>query len=460
MNTVNEILTKKDYSNKEKYHLATEQSFSGTPLWIKIVFVLCMILASIGEQKTLNVMFKALPKAITIGVIALAFFYGIYKSDYRSLKKILVPIFMYVAMLVLIMIYSLVIWVFGFTETTSILRGCSKLMIQLIALLTAASGVYLFKKESIKLFFISFCICNTLIMLIEMPKFGVAESISSLVHVIVTFGEAKGFARELEVHDLTYIMGQFFVYYVLFAPNDTKALKKEKWIGAILSGFFFMAGLKRIAFLGLCLAVVIGLVLRNRKHRRKIVIYSGVVMVGVLFVYVYMIRSGDFVALLEKFNIDTMGRANAWAMAAEYYEFSPVFLGRGFESVDAIVKEWAALGLTQKAQALHNDYLRIFIELGIYGFAIWVTAQCVIYPILLGKYYDDNTVCVYACIFIYMSTTFMTCNTAFSFWSTMILRLIPMAYASTVEKAEPVLKWKPPTSKEMEGRIRELSERI
>ncbi len=459
MNTVNEILTKKDYFNKNKYHIATEQEFGGKPLWVKIFFVLCIVLAAMGDQKVLNSMFGALPKAISIGVIALAFFYGIYKNDYHSLKKILVPIIMYVAMLVMIMLYSLIIWVLGFAEVSSIMRGGSKLLFQLIAVLVAVSGVYLFGKESIKLFLISFCLCNALIMLIEMPRFGIVASISSLIHAIVTFGDAKGYARTLEIHDLTFIMGQFFVYYVMYAPKDTQEKKKERMLGIIASGFFFLVGMKRIAFLALGLSFVVGLFLKKRKNKQKIIVWSGVLLVGVFFLFIYTIQSGDFIALLERLNIDTMGRSRAWAMAAEYYDFSPAFLGYGFESVDAIVKGWAEQGLVNKAQPLHNDYLRVFIELGFYGFAIWIIAQYVIYPIVWCKCYDDNTACVYVCMLVYMSVTFMTDNTAFSYWSTMALRLIPMAYASAEKKAESIIKWQAPTRKEMECRIQELYEK-
>jgi hypothetical protein len=46
----------------------------------------------------------------------------------------------------------------------------------------------------------------------------------------------------------------------------------------------------------------------------------------------------------------------------------------------------------------------------------------------------------------YMSVTYLTDNTAFYFWDSIGLRLIPMSYAFGIYKQEKKNKWKPPTS--------------
>lgn len=456
MNTLNEILTKKDYSKKRHIEQSADALNSGKPVWIKVLFILCIILATMGDQKLLNSMFGPLPKAVSIGVIAIAFFYGIYLGDYKSLKKILTPAIMYISLLAFIMIYSLIIWILGFTEFSSIIRGGSKLSFQLIAVLVAVSGVYLFGKESIKLFLIAFCMCNAIIMLIEMPKYGISASMESLIHAVVTFGDAKGYARTLEIHDLTFIMGQFAIYYLLFAPKDTAEHRKERRYGIAASLFFFIVGMKRIAIFALLFTLLLGLLIRNRKNNYGIVLGIGITTTILSFLFVYTVRNGSFMRTLEAFGVDTMGRTSAWEMASEYYEFSPRYLGRGFESVDAIVKDWVVQGRTNKALPLHNDYLKMFIELGFYGYTVWVCVQYIIYPIIWKRTYTPITAVVYMCVLMYMSVTFMTDNTAFSYWSTMALRLLPMAFASGEEKTEPVQKWRPPSSKEMEYRVREL----
>lgn len=456
MSTLNEILTKKDYSKKGRFATTDASLNSGKPAWLKFLFILCIILAAMGDQKLINSLFGALPKAISIGAIGLAFFYGIYIGDSKSLKKILAPTIMYISLMAFMMIYSLIIWILGFTDLSSIMRGGSKMGFQMIAVLVAISGAYLFGKESIKLFLIAFCISNALIMLIEMPRFGFGASVSSLVHAIVTFGDAKGYARTLEIHDLTFIMGQFSIYYLLFAPKATPEQRKERRRGIAASLTFFIVGMKRIAFLAVGFAILLGLLIRNRKNNYRIVMGIGIFMTIFSFVFIYMVRSGILMSTLEMFGIDTMGRTSAWDMASEYYEFSPTFLGRGFESVDAIVKEWVVQGKAKKALPLHNDYLKMFIELGFYGYTLWVSFQYILYPIIWKKVYNSKVACMYMCLFMYMSVTYMTDNTAFLYWSTVALRLLPMAFACGEEKEQPALKWRPPTNREIEYRIQEL----
>ncbi len=85
---------------------------------------------------------------------------------------------------------------------SSMIRGCSKVIFQSIAILTALSGVYLFGAEAVDLFAVSMCLANGAIMVLEIPSFGIAASIQSLITCLVTFGDAEGYARNLEIHDL------------------------------------------------------------------------------------------------------------------------------------------------------------------------------------------------------------------------------------------------------------------
>ena len=52
------------------------------------------------------------------------------------------------------------------------------------------------------------CLANGAIMVLEIPSFGIAASVQSLITCLVTFGEAEGYARNLEIHDITFVFGQ------------------------------------------------------------------------------------------------------------------------------------------------------------------------------------------------------------------------------------------------------------
>lgn len=116
--------------------------------------------------------------------------------------------------------------------------------------------MYLFGAEAVDLFAVAMCLANGAIMVLEIPSFGIAASIQSLITCLVTFGDAEGYARNLEIHDLTFVFGQLVLYYVVFAPKDTRRERKKRWRMILLCTFFFLVGMKRIAIPAVVLFVV------------------------------------------------------------------------------------------------------------------------------------------------------------------------------------------------------------
>ena len=83
MRTLDQILTKKDYSRKTPASLFYKDS----PLWQRLLTIGCVVflsVAGLGEWKVLNGMLGGLPKAITLGVIGLACFTRTKSASERS----------------------------------------------------------------------------------------------------------------------------------------------------------------------------------------------------------------------------------------------------------------------------------------------------------------------------------------------------------------------------------------
>ena len=182
------------------------------PAFIIFLVVACTIFAGLGDWKVLNNAYGGLPKAIVLGAIVCAFLYFLVSADFGKLRKamsffpiFLIPIAVYI-------VISMYIWITDLSQVASISRAWEKILFQTITIIYAVFMCYLLEERAINYLFFSMCAVNTAIMLLEMPKYGIAESISSVVTCIVTFGEAEGFVRALEIHDITFLFGQFFVY--------------------------------------------------------------------------------------------------------------------------------------------------------------------------------------------------------------------------------------------------------
>lgn len=425
--------------------------------FLKICFVFMLVCASMGEWKVINSALGGLPKAICMGVIFTAALYAFVKPNLKKAAQLLPPTLMYLSLIVLLMLWSLAIWIMNFTDVSSVVRGGSKMVFQTISIMTAVSAVYMFGLESINLFTVSLCITNSLIMILEIPNYGLAESITSLINCVVKFGDAIGYARALEIHDLTFVFGQLIIYYAIFAPRKTRTEKKKRNCFLALCIFFFTVGMKRIAIPAVILFILFAMILKKRKKLNMFFVLYGIGMTAFFMVFICGVRSGGVSELCARFGIDMMGREYLWKLAGDYYSFSPMYMGKGFEFVDTIVTQWYNEGIIKLALMFHNDILKVFVEMGFPGFLIWSLVQYLVYPVFFAKYADTKTAVLYTSVLGYMTFTYLTDNTAFYFWSTMGLKLIVLAYA-VYRKKESSEKnaWKPPEKNDIKARTQEL----
>lgn len=324
----------------------------------------------------------------------------------------------------------------------------------------AVALVYLFREKAIELFTISICIANTAIMLLSISGYGFAASIQSLVTCLITFGDADGYALQLEIHDLTFVFGQMILYYAVFAPRTTRQEKRKRWLYLLLCCWFFLVGMKRIAIPAVVLFVLIALLLRKRKVPGWFYPAVGVCCILFFLAFLYCVRYGVISRLLNSFGIDMMGRDYLWSMANPYYEFSITYIGRGFEYVDTIIAQWYNDGLINQPYPFHNDILKVFVEVGFPGFLLWSSIQYVLTPLFWQRYADQETTLLYLSELGYMTVTYLTDNTAFYFWSTMALRLVTLAYAMERKKPPEPKVWMPDSRQEMRDRIHILMKEV
>ena len=415
--------------------------------------IACTVLAGLGDWKVLNNAYGGLPKAIVLGTIVCAFICLLVVADFANIKKAVryFPIFLIpIAVYVLVSMY---IWITDLSNATSITRAGEKILYQLIAIVYTVFMCYLLEDRAVNYLFFSMCAVNTAIILLELPKYGLAASVSSVVTCLVTFGEAEGFVRAMEIHDITFLFGQFFIFYAMFAPKSSASEKRTRCWGIALSLFFILLGLKRAILPAVLLVCVYVKLLRALKNPRKLIIATGIVLVLFFYLYLYLTRSGILISFLESLGINMMGRDLLWSLPNDYYEFSPFWKGLGFEGVTDLVNRWYQEGLINRAYPLHNDILKIFIELGAMGFTLWAGIHYVLYPSYWMRRHGTETGLLYLAVLCYMTVTYLTDNTAFYFWSCIGLRLIPMSFSYRIIKDAKQEWWKAPTPEEASDEI-------
>ena len=413
------------------------------PVFITCIAIACTVLAGLGDWKFINDRFGGLPKAVALGTIACAVLNFLVDADFKNLKKAFsyFPVFM--LLIASYVIISMYIWMTDFAKLSSISRVAQKILFQTITIVYAVCMCYLFETRAINYLFACMCATNGAIMLLEMPKYGIVQSVVSVLTCIVTFGDAEGFVRSLEIHDITFLFGQFFIYYMMFAPKETQSEKRLRYICIALCIFFMLVGLKRSSVPAVILMCVYVTFVRMLKKPEKFILFTGICFFVFFCVYLYLVRSGILISFLESLGIPMLGRDVLWSLPNDYYELSPFWKGLGFEGVHELIDIWVREGLLKRGVLLHNDILKVFIELGSLGFTFWVGLQYILYPLYWSKRHDTESALLYMAILGYMSVTYLTDNTAFYFWSCVGLRLIPMSYSYRIYRAEKKRKWKP-----------------
>ena len=115
------------------------------------------------------------------------------------------------------------------------------------------------------------------------------------------------------------------------------------------------------------------------------------------------------------------------------------------------------MGLIDGAYPLHKDILKVFVELGFPGLVFWSAYLYIILPIYWSKAFGHEAALLYMALMNPISITYLTDNTAFYFWVTLCLRLIPLAHCCFPHKVLPAAKpaWKAPPPEKMQRLIRE-----
>lgn len=298
MQTLSEILVKRDYTQKRP----SSNFYKDSPFWQKFLtlsFILLLFCSALGEGKVLSVVLGALPKAITVGIICMAAGYAIIYPDLKRVRTILEPAVVFLALMAALLLWSMVIWLMNFSAKGSMIRACSKIVFQSSSILTAVSAVYLFGSRAIDLFAIAVCLANAGIMILEVPAYGIGPSVQSLITCIITFGDAEGYARQLEIHDLTFMFGQLVLYYAVFAPHETPKENRRRWLLFAACSFFFFIGMKRIAIPSVILFILVGLFFRSRKRLKPLLLIWGVAWI--LFFLFYLIFILSTAAFFRRF---------------------------------------------------------------------------------------------------------------------------------------------------------------
>lgn len=316
------------------------------------------------------------------------------------------------APIIVMLTVSCFIWAAELTDADMIMRGVSLYLIFINNTTAAFAGIcflYLFGKKGMWYYMTGMLIANLILIAEIMLKGGIGTyMIEYFIKVLSFAGDSRDVVGLAEIHELSFCTGISFLY-MLFVFEKKKI---SHWILLILSFFCCTSGLKRIAVLGFVVVIALAWVFKTVKKRvshktiMRIISAANILIIIFLILYVGIIKSGLF-DVLEQAGLETSGRAEAYDAVSKYYEFSPTFLGRGMGWLSYQLSEVIDIGI----QSVHNDFIQFYIDLGFWGYIIWLISFIVLRTSFFGRNKDTDSAILMFLITVFMVIVSLTDNT-------------------------------------------------
>ena len=335
----------------------------------------------------------------------------------------------YLLYILLMFLMTSLIYALQKSDLALVARGYQKLAYQTLTIAISVFAFYLFGKKAVDYTFYGFVLFYTAAIVIALHRFGLSASLTSIRRFLMHFGDAKDFMKALELHDAVFAFGIFILYYFL------DGVKKNP--GKLcLAVFFFLVGFKRIGALAILLALPLGAILRKYcRDLKKTGLVLGALIILAGFAYIAWIKEGRFAALTGMLGVNSMGRNELFRFISDYYSVSPAFLGKGFEYVTILLRDARVDYINlAKIGAIHNDYIKIFVEFGFFGYFLWTGYWLLWHQRWTGRF-GNMAMLAQLLVSVYLFTTYTTDNTAFYFSTGVVARLVPMAFALQAREA-------------------------
>ena len=306
---------------------------------------------------------------------------------------------------------SLFIWCAERTDFDLISRGLSYYFLFMNHISAALAGVvmlYVFGEKGLWYHLVSILIANLMMIVTVMLQHGVGVYLNELFVLVKTFaGETGPVIMEAEIHELAFCTGVFLIFMLL-----TFRKKPLFFILLGITGFCFISAFKRIAIFGIAVAVAAGwlLMLLSQKGKAKtvsrIITWTLLGAIVLLLGYIWAVKLGVF-QMMEEAGLDTSGRAGIYQKIDGYYEFSPMFIGQGMGYLTYQLNENISLGVG----AIHNDFLQFYIDLGFFGYLLWLLSITVLRTAYFGREGKSKNQIVVFAVLLYMLIVSTTDNT-------------------------------------------------
>lgn len=282
------------------------------------------------------------------------------------------------------------------TFTTMMRYSLQPILICLMAILT----YYLFRKKTIKAIVAASIINYSIYILTCMSKYGVFS--------ILGAGSDNEASQLLEVHEITFVFGLLAVYFWITKSGAFKLQERHQKILLVTTTVMSLLGFKRILIAVMIVSIALNAILKRQKTSKMLKI-AAIATIVFCFAWCYLCSSSVlFEGLSTRFGVDFKGRNWIYANFYPYYDFNLSYIGGGIGYVQSLIGSMKNMYLLGHFIGLHNEVLRLFIDLGCVPYLIYLIT---IFPISIRVILKHQGYRSAVCYFVFWILTMLSSTT-------------------------------------------------
>ena len=237
-----------------------------------------------------------------------------------------------------------------------------------------------------------------------------SEGVGGFVSYLVD--NSANVRKYYEVHDICLAMPMFIYYYWQMRPDAS-----HRKLKIVIAAFISIAGFKRIALAAAFVVLILAYMVRIREQRgiRFTELLIQICLVAFAIIWIVFTGSDLIENMAREYGIDMMSRDVIYTFMRQYASFD--FLqslsgGKGIEFCN--VRLLAASGVelhNMTITALHNDFLKLDIEMGFAGYLLWLVYTVFVVPAFLRSRFGANAKTAFILLTVFAFIVYATDNT-------------------------------------------------
>lgn len=351
---------------------------------------------------------------------------SVIQSQYIVMRVFLTPY-------VIFFVFTILGWLVYIEDISlhNITRAVSNNLSFLIIFFSAIATTTIFREKLIDYTLIAMSISYLFTIVASIVRYGIANFIETGLlpfgEVASTWVKGGNAANLMEVHDLTFAVGFYLIYYLMWNRDR----QRRNWKRIVWCIVLIYLGYKRIQLAALLLIVIAAIFITNRS-KKGLAYWSMVCTIGVLIVmyaYICFIDSGFLPKLAELLNINFSGRLKTYDAMSHYIVFSPLYIGRGMGAGGLLNADEIAAGMVIVGG--HSDILFNYIDFGFLGFTLWIVYCFGFATNYIRRWGSLDTARLWLLFTIYAFIIYLTDNTFryFNFQTCYMLIIFHMLYS-------------------------------